>query len=176
MNRSVKYLLTKCAVLEKIVNKKNHKNHSQKQLIGYMYALLVSAYGYAAESIFDLIEAKIALAYHFYEGDLEEKRKYLKDAEIYSTVLKSFVKRIEHIKPHLLVNAENEEDVAPAIKQIEQFSSTAPIMLRKAKKTPSLEREDREQRNLYNQREKAARNLSNRRRNQGVGGRRTYKK
>ena len=122
-----------------------------------------------------MIETKISLSYHFYEGDLDEKRKYLKDVEMYSSVLKSFVKRVEDITPYLPVNEVNREDIMPVIKQLQQFSNTAPLMIRRAKKTPSLERENKERRNLYNQRKKAVRNLSNRR-NQGVGGRRTRRK
>lgn len=175
MKKEVKYILTECSVLEKIINRKNRDDPSQKDIIAYMYGLLVLGYGFIAESIFDLIETKISLSYHFYEGDLDEKRKYLKDVEMYSSVLKSFVKRVEDITPYLPVNEVNREDIMPVIKQLQQFSNTAPLMIRRAKKTPSLERENKERRNLYNQRKKAARNLSNRR-NQGVGGRRTRRK
>ena len=175
MKKEVKYILTECSVLEKIINRKNRDDPSQKDIIAYMYGLLVLGYGFIAESIFDLIETKISLSYHFYEGDLDEKRKYLKDVEMYSSVLKSFVKRVEDITPYLPVNEVNREDIMPVIKQLQQFSNTAPLMIRRAKKTPSLERENKERRNLYNQRKKAVRNLSNRR-NQGVGGRRTRRK
>jgi hypothetical protein len=176
MKRNIKHLLTKCTALEKIINKKNPEDPSQKQIITYMYDLLVLGYGHIAESIFYLTEAKISLSHYFYDEDLDEKRKYLKDVEMYSSVLKSFVKRLEHIRPYLSVNGANANAVAPAINRIERFSNTVPVMLRRAKKTPSLEREDKEMRNLYNQRKKAEQNLSNRRRNQGVGGRRTRRK